>query len=236
MSESTGGRFKELSTKYLAPIETTKGNLEFAGPLAAEMADKLLKERRGYIGVVPIGSMLGYPARKSDIDLVLLMDNKEFKSDTGMSSAMFLSSAIKHMFETEVANKIKNKLKWRRDIHCIGGYIDEDRIVEAIDLLIHDHELPSGSEFWLQIFSSAAIGERRDEWINLVGIGIKDLSGEERTKVVKGFARAIVDGEKKSEPKFWERARMSKEETERLLVDRQRLWEKQISEAVRLYS
>ena len=225
-------RFQQLSTKYLAPLETTKGNLEFSGPLAAEMAEKLLKKREDYIGVVPIGSMLGYPARKSDIDPVLLMENKESKSTTGTSSTTFISSAMKRMFETEMANKIRDKLRWKRDIHCIGGYIDEDSIAEAIDLSLHNHELPSESGFWLQIFSPAAIGEHRDEWINLIGIGIKGLSVDERSKVIKGFAGAIVYVEKKSEPKFRERARMSKEETEQLSANRQRLWEKQIAVAL----
>jgi predicted nucleotidyltransferase len=90
-------RFKNLSRKYIAPLETTEGTLEFAGHQAAEAADAILRDKPGYIGVIPIGSMVrGYANQTSDIDLVVLLNDSHLENVEGINKIVYREQLSKY--------------------------------------------------------------------------------------------------------------------------------------------
>jgi hypothetical protein len=229
-SAEQGHRFLEESRKRLATLTTKEGKLDFEGYKIAEVADEMLKDREDYIASIAVGSgVRAYAGTGDDRHLNIYPDRDVVVVIKGQEPLPEQRLALGNL----LSRKIKAQAHITSNVDCTPAYFDgAGTVKKTIESL---RGMASQDDFWLLIFSPAAFGENVDQCKEVVRNVLKDFPEKRQGAIIRGFARLIVEGEKKAYHKSPNRfPELQQAQLEELFLKRRENWAEQIAQALRL--
>ena len=205
-------RFKNKSSTYLAPLENADGKLDFEAHKVVEVLDRELKESPGYIGVVPIGSMVrGYATDDSDVDVVVMRDG---------------SGLPDQPLEGETRGRAAAADQTKRKLSYIEVYPSRSDVQKIVDLAKRGDYI---EKLWMHIFSPAAIGPKIVEYRDMVRKILALESDIIRNNTIERIAQALVASESRSHSKVAKRVpELDDKAHDEIYRERNKLWQRQI--------
>ena len=234
--ERRQGLSQRLRTN-LTISEDLHGRLDLRSYPAAQELSKALAPNRAFIGVAQFGSRTqGHAELLSDVDLVIFYDSTKLPGPKGFPNISEFEDEVK-----KKAQELNEELViWGAGIKCNLQDLGYGGWQETVDKLANSEPFEEEHEQYhdslAYLFGQTIIGPRIDTFRERIRTRILRYPKEKQDLVVEGLAGLAVKGEGPSMyRKVVERVPEIKEsELPSIESDRQKLWEEQIRQALRL--
>lgn len=218
--------YSRIARDRLVIPRTKEGALDLTFYDVAKTVNQELEPIPGYVGLAPVGSRTrGYADKDSDFDIIIFYDGTQSDNDR----KELQSEVSKTAAALEKTEHVR--------IDAVGNitHLTPYMILSDLTLLSRGQRVNKVRLGFL--FAQTAIGRRMDEYKQKVVATLQNFPEQSRDVVIRALAEATVEQEKAYEHKLKDRLRdLSQDELSSMWDERRKAWEKQISEAVRLYS